>query len=107
MYRILKFNKIRNGNAGRGILGVVIPGCAETFEYEMQPRQEDRRRRFTDRHQKVRRFKQGDVIALPAGFTLWFYNDGAEELQTVALLDTSNEINQLDQKFRVINLLHH
>lgn len=54
-----------------------------------------------DRHQKVRQFRQGDVLALPAGFTLWFYNNGEEQLETVALLDTSNEANQLDQTFRV------
>ncbi|KAL8048192.1 hypothetical protein ABFX02_07G049000 [Erythranthe guttata] len=85
---------------GRGVLGVVIPGCAETFETETQQAQSDRRRRFSDRHQKVRQFKQGDVLALPAGFTLWLYNNGDEQLVTVALLDTGNEANQLDQTFR-------
>ncbi|KAH6809021.1 hypothetical protein C2S51_026804 [Perilla frutescens var. frutescens] len=74
-------------------------GCAETFESETQ-QQDDRSRRFMDRHQKVRQFRQGDVLALPAGFTLWFYNNGEERLETVALLDTGNEINQLDQTFR-------
>ncbi|KAK6161298.1 hypothetical protein DH2020_004679 [Rehmannia glutinosa] len=74
-------------------------GCAETYESGSQS-QSDRRRRFTDRHQKVRQFRQGDVIALPAGLTLWFYNNGNEPLVTVALLDTGNEANQLDQQFR-------
>ncbi|KAH6770071.1 hypothetical protein C2S52_014874 [Perilla frutescens var. hirtella] len=82
-----------------GLLGAVIPGCAETFESETQ-QGDDRSRRFMDRHQKVRQFRQGDVLALPAGFTLWFYNNGEERLETVALLDTGNEINQLDQTFR-------
>ncbi|XP_057781429.1 11S globulin seed storage protein Ana o 2.0101-like [Salvia miltiorrhiza] len=85
---------------GRGLLGVVIPGCAETFETEMRQRDHDRSRSFVDRHQKVRQFRQGDVIALPAGFTLWFYNNGDERLETVALLDTGNQINQLDHTFR-------
>lgn len=82
---------------GKGLLGAVIPGCAETFESEMKSS-----RKSVDRHQKVRQFRKGDVLALPAGFTLWFYNNGEERLETVALLDTSSEINQLDQTFRVI-----
>ncbi|KAL2230086.1 UNVERIFIED_CONTAM: 11S globulin seed storage protein Jug r 4 [Sesamum indicum] len=53
-----------------------------------------------DRHQKVRQFRQGDILALPAGLTLWFYNNGGEPLITVALLDTGNAANQLDQTFR-------
>ncbi|MCD7445817.1 hypothetical protein HAX54_000055 [Datura stramonium] len=53
-----------------------------------------------DRHQKVRQFRQGDVLALPAGITLWLYNHGQDRLVTVALLDVSNPANQLDLKFR-------
>ncbi|KAK4405887.1 11S globulin seed storage protein 1 [Sesamum angolense] len=86
-------------NAPQLLYGTVIPGCAETFERDTQPRQ-DRRRRFMDRHQKVRQFRQGDILALPAGLTLWFYNNGGEPLVTVALLDTGNSANQLDQTFR-------
>ncbi|CAA0817417.1 12S seed storage protein CRA1 [Striga hermonthica] len=85
---------------GKGIQGTVIPGCAETYESGSQSRYTGEGSRFTDRHQKVRQFRQGDVLALPAGLTLWFYNNGDEPLITVALLDTGNEINQLDQKFR-------
>ncbi|KAL2506586.1 12S seed storage protein CRB [Abeliophyllum distichum] len=84
---------------GRGLLGIVIPGCAETFESETQQGSESQRR-FLDRHQKVRQFRQGDVLALPAGVTLWFYNNGDEQIVTVSLLDTANEMNQLDLKFR-------
>jgi quercetin dioxygenase-like cupin family protein len=29
-----------------------------------------------DQHQKVHRFRQGDVIAVPAGTTHWDYNNG-------------------------------
>ncbi|KAG8370421.1 hypothetical protein BUALT_Bualt14G0115100 [Buddleja alternifolia] len=87
--------------AGRGLQGTVIPGCAETFETGSQERSErSERRRFTDRHQKIRQFRQGDVLAMPAGLTLWFYNSGEEPLITVALLDTGNEVNQLDHTFR-------
>lgn len=87
---------------GKGLLGAVIPGCAETFETEMpQGEHYQSSRSFVDRHQKVRQFRQGDVLALPAGITLWFYNNGEERLETVALLDTGSEINQLDHTFRV------
>ncbi|KAK4361527.1 hypothetical protein RND71_020479 [Anisodus tanguticus] len=86
----------------------VIPGCAETFESPQRERSkrgeesrgESQYRTGGDRHQKVRQFRQGDVLALPAGLTLWFYNNGQERLVTVALLDTSNPTNQLDQQFR-------
>ncbi|CAA2975575.1 11S globulin subunit beta-like [Olea europaea subsp. europaea] len=57
-------------------------------------------KQFFDRHQKVRQFRQGDVLALPAGITLWLYNNGQEPLVTVSLLDTANEMNQLDLQFR-------
>ncbi|KAM3249260.1 11S globulin seed storage protein Ana o 2 [Capsicum annuum] len=91
---------------GRGLLGVVIPGCAETFEApqsERRTRGEQSREAEShggDRHQKIRQFRQGDVLALPAGFTLWLYNNGQENLVTVALLDIANPINQLDLEFR-------
>lgn len=92
-------------------MGTVIPGCAETFESpqrERSMRGEEGRseggsqyRTGGDRYQKVRRFRQGDVLALPAGITLWLYNNRQEQLVTVALLDVSNPANQLDLQFRV------
>lgn len=85
---------------GRGVFGIVFPGCAETFEYSGTQEQSGQERRFRDRHQKVQRFKRGDVLALPAGLTLWFYNNGEEPVVTVALLDTGNGANQLDWTFR-------
>ncbi|KAL3626432.1 hypothetical protein CASFOL_029981 [Castilleja foliolosa] len=88
---------------GRGIQGTVIPGCAETYESGSEQQSEqrsERGRRYNDRHQKVRQFRQGDVLALQAGLTHWIYNNGDERLVTVAILDTGNEINQLDQQFR-------
>ncbi|GAA0140398.1 hypothetical protein LIER_01754 [Lithospermum erythrorhizon] len=86
---------------GRGIQGTVFAGCAETYETEIQDSsREGDRQRFSDRHQKVRQFNQGDILALPAGVTLWFYNNGEEPLETIALLDTSNDANQLDQNYR-------
>ncbi|CAA2975574.1 11S globulin subunit beta-like [Olea europaea var. sylvestris] len=87
---------------GKGLLGAVIPGCAETFETEMRQQEQgsESQKQFFDRHQKVRQFRQGDVLALPAGITLWLYNNGQEPLVTVSLLDTANEMNQLDLQFR-------
>lgn len=89
----------------------MIPGCAETYESPQREKSmrgeqsrsegESQFRTGGDRHQKVRQFRQGDVLALPAGITLWFYNNGQERLVTVALLDISNPINQLDLQFRV------
>lgn len=49
------------------MLGIVIPGCDETFE-------EPQREREHDRHQKVRYLKQGDIFAVPPGIPYWTYN---------------------------------
>ncbi|XP_060180787.1 11S globulin seed storage protein 1-like [Lycium barbarum] len=86
---------------GRGIHSTMIPGCAETFESQSgESRTGERRRSFNDRHQKLRRFRAGDVLALPAGVSFWIYNDAEEPIVTVSLLDTSNHANQLDLSFR-------
>ncbi|XP_040364510.1 prunin 1 Pru du 6 [Rosa chinensis] len=53
-----------------------------------------------DRHQKVRRIKEGDIVAIPAGVTYWSYNDGDQPLVAVSLLDISNNQNQLDRNPR-------
>ncbi|PPR80421.1 hypothetical protein GOBAR_AA40291 [Gossypium barbadense] len=80
---------------GRGIQGIVMPGCAETFQ-DSQQWQHQSRGRFQDQHQKIRRFRQGDIIALPQGVVHWSYNDGNERVVTINLLDTGNSANQLD-----------
>lgn len=87
---------------GRGITGVMIPGCPETYQSSQQSREGDTsHRQFRDQHQKIRRFQQGDVIALPAGVAHWCYNDGDSDLVTVAVEDTGNRQNQLDNNPRV------
>ncbi|XP_050363141.1 prunin 1 Pru du 6.0101-like [Argentina anserina] len=53
-----------------------------------------------DRHQKVRRIREGDVVAIPAGVTYWSYNDGDQPLVAVNLLDIGNNQNQLDRNPR-------
>ncbi|XP_018827328.1 11S globulin-like [Juglans regia] len=90
---------------GRGITGVLFPGCPETFEESQQGqsriRPSLRSASFQrDRHQKIRHFREGDVIAFPAGVAHWCYNDGDTPVVTVALMDTTNNANQLDQNPR-------
>ncbi|KAJ4969123.1 hypothetical protein NE237_015824 [Protea cynaroides] len=95
---------------GRGLLGVTIPGCAETFESsrgeesfrgsEGERAEQEGRRSRRDEHQRVHRVRRGDLIALPAGIAHWCHNDGDEELVTVSVSDLNNHANQLDQKLR-------
>ncbi|KAF8392186.1 hypothetical protein HHK36_022528 [Tetracentron sinense] len=85
--------------AGRGIQGTMIPGCPETFQ-SFQQSQEGGSTRFNDHHQKIQSYRQGDIIALPAGVAHWCYNDGETPLVAVSVLDTSNYANQLDQNPR-------
>lgn len=85
----------------------MIPGCAETFESEsgsssrFSAGEGEEGRRRGDRHQKLRRFRRGDVLALQQGITTFVYNDGESPLTFVSILDIGNDQNQLDFKFRV------
>ncbi|KAI4301094.1 hypothetical protein L6164_034410 [Bauhinia variegata] len=81
---------------GSGIYGVIFPGCPETFE-------EPPRGRFQDRHQKIRYFRQGDIIAVPPGVPHWFYNNGNSRVVIVALLDTNSYHNQLDHSKKILS----
>ncbi|CAI8614326.1 unnamed protein product [Vicia faba] len=81
---------------GMGVLGMAIPGCAETYE-EPQWERSGRPQLQQDRHQKVRYVKQGDLIAIPPGVPYWTYNYGNTPLVIVSLLDTANKLNQLDR----------
>ncbi|XP_054796623.1 glycinin G4-like [Prosopis cineraria] len=71
---------------GRGVIGVAIPGCAETYD---APQPEDR-------HQKLHEIKEGDIVAIPVGISYWTYNNGDTPLVAITLIDTTNEENQLD-----------
>ncbi|CAI0558967.1 unnamed protein product, partial [Linum tenue] len=74
---------------------------AETFQsQEESQQQQDPRQGFRDQHQKIRKVREGDVIALPAGVADWFYNDAQTPLVLVQIMDTSNPANQLDNNFR-------
>ncbi|KMT16612.1 hypothetical protein BVRB_3g048980 [Beta vulgaris subsp. vulgaris] len=84
---------------GRGLQGVIVPGCPESFESPRvgsETSQEEER----DDHQKVFRVREGDVIGSPAGVVQWTYNDGDTPIVSVTLLDLSNPHNQLDLNFR-------
>ncbi|KAI3695702.1 hypothetical protein L1987_78701 [Smallanthus sonchifolius] len=83
---------------GEGVQGTVLPGCEETFETSFPS--EGGRGEFSDKHQRVYRYKEGDILALPAGAVHWTYNDGHTPIVVVALRDTSNVANQLDRNFR-------
>ena len=95
-------------HTGRGIQGAIFPGCAETYQSQSQQSQtgHDKQQSSTDQHQKIRQFKEGDVIALPAGVAHWIYNNGQSQLVLVSLVDVGNSANQLDQNFRVRNQNH-
>jgi mannose-6-phosphate isomerase-like protein (cupin superfamily) len=87
-------------------MGAVLPGCPETYQSFRQSETriaevEEFSRRFADKHQKIHRFRHGDVIAVPAGVVTWFYNDGDSPLVAVTVHDVSNDANQLDSYHRV------
>ncbi|KAK9055712.1 hypothetical protein SSX86_026797 [Deinandra increscens subsp. villosa] len=103
---------------GEGIIGLQIPGCAEMFDtgvdqQQMQQRQPRRMREqgqqgeqeiSGDVHQKVHRFRQGDIIAIPAGALHWTYNDGNQEVVAIIVDDINNPANQLDFQPRIFHL---
>lgn len=91
---------------GEGIMGVSFPGCPETYHstFSSSRQQRGERGQFdedqTDLHQKVHRFRCGDVLAIPNGASYWTYNDGNEDIVGVMVNDLSNQANQLDQNPR-------
>ncbi|EOA36574.1 hypothetical protein CARUB_v10011751mg [Capsella rubella] len=90
---------------GRGLMGRVVPGCAETFMEspgfgESQGQGQGQSQGFYDMHQKVEHLRCGDTIATPSGVAQWFYNNGNEPLILVAAADLANNQNQLDRNLR-------
>ncbi|XP_047057888.1 12S seed storage globulin 1-like [Lolium rigidum] len=88
---------------GKGVIGLNFPGCPATFQQEFQPfgqgqfsQDQTRSQKFTDEHQRVHSFKQGDVVALPAGIVHWSYNDGDASIVAVYVFDVNNNANQLE-----------
>ncbi|CAA7017481.1 unnamed protein product [Microthlaspi erraticum] len=102
---------------GNGLMGRVIPGCAETFQdssvFQQGQGQEQGQQgqgqgqqgqgqgqSFRDMHQKVEHIRSGDTIASSPGVAQWFFNDGNEELVIVSVLDLASHQNQLDRNPR-------
>ncbi|KAL6640206.1 hypothetical protein ACP70R_022055 [Stipagrostis hirtigluma subsp. patula] len=94
---------------GRGIFGALLPGCPATFQSTWSPssqRQMPRAgesqssQKFRDEHQQIQQFRQGDVIAKPAGLALWLHNNGDSPVVLVAITDTTNNANQLNPAAR-------
>ncbi|KAM7259991.1 hypothetical protein ACFE04_015732 [Oxalis oulophora] len=88
---------------GKGVGGTAIPGCPETY-HESQQGLHGQQGRFQDQHQKLRRFREGDVIAVPAGVAHWCYNDGDSPIIAISLYDTGNSANQLDNFPRTFHM---
>uniref|UniRef100_A0A0E0BA65 Cupin type-1 domain-containing protein n=1 Tax=Oryza glumipatula TaxID=40148 RepID=A0A0E0BA65_9ORYZ len=93
--------------AGRGITGPTFPGCPETYQQQFQQsgqaqltESQSQSHKFKDEHQKIHRFRQGDVIALPAGVAHWCYNDGEVPVVAIYVTDINNGANQLDPRQR-------
>nr|GMD15527.1 rho-N domain-containing protein 1, chloroplastic [Ipomoea batatas] len=74
-----------------GEFGIVVPGCAETYQYSQQSQQSEQ-----ERHQKIGSYRQGDILVFTEGTAHWVYNSGEEQTVMVVLQDTSNDANQLD-----------
>ncbi|CAL9752844.1 unnamed protein product [Musa acuminata subsp. burmannicoides] len=87
---------------GSGIAGIVIPGCPETFQSFQEDRfQEGQQGQSSrDEHQRILHFREGDVIALPAGVAHWCYNNGDRPVIAITVVDISNNANQLDRNHR-------
>nr|CAA54153.1 12s globulin [Avena sativa] len=86
---------------GRGYTGLTFPGCPATFQQQFQPfdqAQDQSQSHLKDEHQRVHRFKQGDVIALPAGIVHWGYNDGDAPVVAIYVFDVNNNANQLEPR---------
>ncbi|KAJ4758474.1 Glutelin type-B 5 [Rhynchospora pubera] len=91
---------------GRCLMGVVYPGCPETYQSFQQQFEQSwqeglaQGQKPRDEHQKVQRVREGDIVALPAGVTHWFYNNGDIPVVAVTVSDVSNNANQLEPRRR-------
>ncbi|KAE8651811.1 hypothetical protein Csa_006622 [Cucumis sativus] len=79
---------------GTGIRGVAMPGCPETYQTDLRRSQSSGN--FRDQHQKIRQFREGDLLVVPAGVSHWMYNRGQSDLILIVFVDTRNVANQID-----------
>ncbi|CAJ1968162.1 unnamed protein product [Sphenostylis stenocarpa] len=89
---------------GKGAIGFAMPGCPAMFEEPADQSGSSSQKTPSDSHQKIRQFKQGHMLMIPAGVPYWTYNTGDEPLVAISLLDTSSIDNQLDKRPRVFYL---
>ncbi|KAH6805052.1 hypothetical protein C2S51_029883 [Perilla frutescens var. frutescens] len=95
---------------GEGFIGVIFPGCAETYHsgeqasFESREGQQKQGGSARDSHQQIHRIRRGDIVVLPPGSVHWCHNDGSEDLVAVSINDLNHQSNQLDQKFRAFYL---
>uniref|UniRef100_A0A0D9VG85 Cupin type-1 domain-containing protein n=1 Tax=Leersia perrieri TaxID=77586 RepID=A0A0D9VG85_9ORYZ len=85
---------------GRGSMGLTFPGCPATYQQQFQqflPEGQSQSQKFRDEHQKIHQFRQGDIVALPAGVAHWFYNEGDTPVVALYVFDINNNANQLEQ----------
>uniref|UniRef100_A0A0D9VE58 Cupin type-1 domain-containing protein n=1 Tax=Leersia perrieri TaxID=77586 RepID=A0A0D9VE58_9ORYZ len=93
---------------GRGSMGLTYPGCPATYQQQFQqflPQGQSQSQKFRDEHQKIHQFRQGDIVALPAGVAHWFYNDGDAPVVAVYVYDINNSANQLEPRQKIIEFL--
>ncbi|KAL2321018.1 hypothetical protein Fmac_029987 [Flemingia macrophylla] len=68
-----------------------------TFNKTFEEPQQSQSHKAQDRHQKVYRFREGDLIAVPTGVAFWMYNDEDTPVVAVSFIHTDSFQNQLDQ----------
>ena len=85
---------------GRGLQGIMISGCPETFQ-SFQESQQGGHQFSGDQHQKIREVQEGDVFVVSTGVGHFIYNNGNNRLILVSVIDISNDANQLDFQPRV------
>ncbi|KAL6340285.1 hypothetical protein AAG906_040722 [Vitis piasezkii] len=99
---------------GRGLQGIMISGCPETFQSFQESQQgvqqvgeqEEQQggHQFSgDQHQKIREVQEGDVFVVSTGVGHFIYNNGNNRLILVSVIDISNDANQLDFQPRVLS----
>ncbi|XP_052143639.1 glutelin type-B 5-like [Oryza glaberrima] len=81
---------------GHGVFGMALPGCPETFQSVQSAFEQSSTQKLSDEHQQLHKFRQGDVIAVPAGVAHWLYNNGDSPMVAFSVIDFGNNANQLD-----------
>ncbi|CAM0908591.1 unnamed protein product [Alopecurus aequalis] len=70
----------------------------QPFDQAQYTQGQSQSQQFRDEHQRVHHFKQGDIVALPAGIVHWCYNDGDSPIVALYVFDVNNNANQLEPR---------